>query len=175
VAATEDTIWQVPAYLPYLQPPLTDQAIAAAEAQLGHPLPNQYLNLLKKQNGGYIRCSLPELPHFLIAGIGPNFPNLTEFDSDAVQESVSFQLDGLVPFDGDGHWHVCLDYRNDQRTPSITYVDIDSDHELAIADSFSTYLALLSVTRLASGEAVQEFAGSGVERNSMPLQQAFWR
>jgi hypothetical protein len=31
VAATADTVWAVPAYLPYLQPPLTAQAVASAE------------------------------------------------------------------------------------------------------------------------------------------------
>jgi hypothetical protein len=111
MAATADTIWRVPAYLPYLQPPLTDEAVAAAEKAIGFELPAEYLHLLRKQNGGYIRYSLPENVHNTIAGIGPHFPSLTEFDWDQCQESVSFPLRGLVPFDGDGHWHLCLDYR----------------------------------------------------------------
>jgi len=146
VLATAETIWQVPAYLPYLQPPLTNQVIEAAEGQLGHKLPGEYLNLLEKQNGGYIRFSLPKLPHNVIAGIGPNFPSLTGFDWEECRDYVSVPLDGLVPFDGDGHWHLCLDYRRNQQTPSITYVDIESDRELAIADSFGSYLCLLSVS-----------------------------
>ena len=63
MAATSETIWQVPAYLPYLQPPLTDAAVAAAEAAIGYKLPPDYLNLLRKQNGGYIRYSLPVASH----------------------------------------------------------------------------------------------------------------
>lgn len=55
MGATVDTIWSVPAYLPYLQPPLTDEAVASAEKELGLQLPIEYLNLLRKQNGGYIR------------------------------------------------------------------------------------------------------------------------
>src|SRR5262245_49521867 len=47
--------------LPYLQPPLTDEAVANAEEQIRHTLPAAYLALLKKQNGGYIRFSLPLL------------------------------------------------------------------------------------------------------------------
>ena len=60
MGATADTIWQVPAYLPYLQPPLTDEAVAAAEKEIGYKLPSEYLNLLRRQNGGYIRVSLLE-------------------------------------------------------------------------------------------------------------------
>ena len=48
MGATADTIWRVPAYLPYLQPPLTDKAVASAEKQIGYRLPVEFLNLLKK-------------------------------------------------------------------------------------------------------------------------------
>lgn len=72
--ATADTIWRVPAYLPYLQPPLTDEAVATAEKQIGYKLPSEYLNLLRKQNGGYIRFSLPEMVHDTIAGYRTDQP-----------------------------------------------------------------------------------------------------
>lgn len=145
MGATAETIWRVPAYLPYLQPPLTDKAIAAAEKSIGYKLPAEYLNLLRKQNGGYIRLSLPEIAHHLIAGIGPHFPSLTKFDWEEVQEYVSFPLQGLVPFDGDGHWHLCLDYRKISHSPSVTYVDIECDRESSIAESFADYLAKLRI------------------------------
>lgn len=143
--ATPDTIWQVPAYLPYLQPPLTDQSIAAAEMEIGYRLPCEYLDLIRKQNGGYIRYSLPESPHDSIAGIGPHFPSLTRFDWEDFQEHVSYPLKGLVPFDGDGHWYLCLDYRKNPQTPSITHAEIECDRETHIADSFLDYLAILRV------------------------------
>lgn len=145
MAQIADTIWQVPVYLPYVQPPLTDDAIAAAEHKLGFPLPADLLKLLRVQNGGYIRLSLPDLLHDTIAGIGPYFPSLTDFDWDECQEYVSYPLNGLVPFDGDGHWHLCLDYRNNSTSPSVTYIDTECDHQTEIASSFSDYLALLRV------------------------------
>jgi hypothetical protein len=145
VGATADTIWQVPAYLPYLQPPLTDRAIASAEKAIGHKLPDEFLNLLRKQNGGYIRYSLPEMVHDSIAGIGPHYPSLTRFDWEEAQEVVSFPLQGLVPFDGDGHWHLCLDYRDNSRVPAVTYADIECDQQERIADSFAEYLAMLKL------------------------------
>ncbi len=32
-------------------------------AEIGHKLPAEYVALLKKQNGGYIRFSLPDMAH----------------------------------------------------------------------------------------------------------------
>lgn len=82
MGANAETIWRVPAYLPYLQPPLADEVVALAEKEIGYKLPEEYLNLLRKQNGGYIRFSLPEKVHDTIAGIGPYYPSLTKFDWD---------------------------------------------------------------------------------------------
>jgi hypothetical protein len=124
---------------------LTDAAVASAEKEIGYKLPSEYLNLLRKQNGGYIRFSLPEMVHDTIAGIGPYFPSLTEFDWDECQEQVSYPLQGLVPFDGDGHWHLCLDYRKSARAPAITFADIECDGETHVADSFADYLAMLRI------------------------------
>ena len=140
-----DDIWRVPAYLPYLQPHLSDDAIVSAEEIFGSPLPEELLALLRKQNGGYIRFSLPEMVHDSIAGIGPHYPSLLHFNWDEVQQYVSFPLQGLVPFDGDGHWHLCLDYRTAQAQPSITYVDVECDSQRPIAGSFSEYLSMLTL------------------------------
>jgi hypothetical protein len=145
VRATSAAIWRIPAYLPYLQPPLTDDAVAAAEKELGYRLPTEYLDLLRIQNGGYIRFSLPGMVHDSIAGIGPHFPSLTGFSRDEWQEYVSYPLQGLVPFDGDGHWHLCLDYRKNRAVPAITYADIECDSESHVADSFADYLGMLRI------------------------------
>ncbi|GHC14164.1 SMI1/KNR4 family protein [Cerasicoccus arenae] len=143
--ASPKTIWRVPVYLPYLQPDLTDEAISEAERKIGHPLPSSFIALLREQNGGYIRYSLEDLPHEQIYGIGSNFPSLTDFDWEDDQEYVGFQLAGLVPFDGDGHWHLCLDYRRDPKVPSVSYIDIECDNEQEIANSFEEYLDLLEI------------------------------
>ena len=145
MGATADTIWQIPAYLPYVQPPLTEEIVASAEKEIGYKLPTAYLNLLKTQNGGYIRFVLPEMVHRSIAGIGPHYRSLTRFDLDDCQEQVSYPLQGLVPFDGDGHWFLCLDYRRDPDTPAVTYADIELDRESRVADTFADYLALLQL------------------------------
>ncbi|MFO0936321.1 MAG: SMI1/KNR4 family protein [Gemmataceae bacterium] len=154
VSATADTIWRVPAYLPYLQPPPSVDVIALAEKEIGYRLPEEYLDLIRKQNGGYIRYKLPESPHDTIAGIGPYFPSLTRFDWKEIQGHVSYCLEGLVPFDGDGHWYLCLDYRNNAEMPRITFVDIECDKESNVADSFVDYLDRLQLN--VGGEFVHE-------------------
>jgi len=143
--ASSKNIWGVPVYLPYLQPKLTEKRILSAEKKLGYKLPKAFLDLLTIQNGGYIRFSLPDNPHSMIYGIGPNFPSLLGSDLEEVQEYVSFPLEGLIPFDGDGHWHLCLDYRKNPKSPSVTYIDIECDNQKSIAKSFADYLKLLVI------------------------------
>src|SRR5262245_12479401 len=134
-----DTVWRRPVFLPYLQPPLTLQDIQDAERTIGHQLPPAYLDILRVQNGGYIRCMLPDCCHDTIAGLGPHFPRITVFGDDSA-DYCSLNLNGLVGIDGDGHWFLCLDYRKGRKEPSIAYVDVETDHEKNIADSFEHYL-----------------------------------
>jgi hypothetical protein len=156
--ATPRNIWQVPAYLPFLQPPLTDEMVAEAQAKIGHPLPREYLELLAVQNGGYIGYRLPDRLNEMIAGIGPNFPSLTDVQWDQAQEVVSFPLDGLFPFDGDGHWNLCLDYRKDPANPCVSYVDVEVDSQSRVAATFADYLAKLK-PHVRDDEYVVEGAG----------------
>lgn len=139
---TPESIWRAPAYLPYLQPKITPQLIRAAEQEIGFELPKEYLALLDVQNGGYIRYCLADSVHEMISGIGPHFPSITGFDWEGAKECVSFSLDGLVPFDGDGHWYLCLDCRKNTK-PCVSHVDIECDSESMIANSFEEYLRLL--------------------------------
>lgn len=141
--ANARNIWDMPAFLPYVQPPLTNAAVRGAEKKIGYKLPKELIELLEVQNGGYLRFRLPESCNEIIAGIGPHFPSLTDFDWDEVRDWVSYELDGLVPFDGDGHWHLCLDYRQNSNEPAVTYVDIECDSQEPIAASFAEFLTLL--------------------------------
>src|SRR5258708_37089151 len=99
--------WRVPVYLPYLQPPLTDMAVAEAEGRLGVRLPLAYVAALRVQNGGYLRrTSHPSgyAPVDCLAGIGPRFPSLLERDWSEVKqymhdESITTpaRIDELIP------------------------------------------------------------------------------
>lgn len=138
-----ESIWQKPIYLPYLQPKLTDEILAKAELELRYKLPKELIELLKIQNGGYIRKTLEESLNEKIYGIGPHFPSLTDVDWTDYKDWVSFELEGLIPFDGDGHWHICLDYRKNNSNPQVTHISPESDSQRLIAETFSEYLSQL--------------------------------
>lgn len=146
ITPTPETIWMRPAYLPYVHPPLTDEALASVESQFGVTLPDDFVALLRVQNGGPIRFTFPNAVGDLIAGIGDSFPSITYYDElwDN-QEYVDFPLDGLVPFDGDGHWYNCLDFRNDTKNPEVTFIDVECNAQRRIGSSFANYLSQLEL------------------------------
>ena len=141
--------WDVPAFLDYVQPPLTDAVIAAAEKQLGVRLPATYLALLREQNGGYLRASWPGSVSRTLFGIGPGFASITRDGAWWRPKNASEGAwapaapDLLIPFDGDGHWDVCFDYRAHgvSHEPAVTFVDNECEREETIAESFAEYLA----------------------------------
>lgn len=138
-------LWSIPKYLPYVQPELTDEVLENAEKQIGFKLPKELVEILKIQNGGYVRYKLPESPQEKIMGIGPYFPSLTNFDWEEYEEDVSFEVNGLVPIDGDGHWYICLDYRENKQNPKVSWIDFECDNQEEIAESFAEYLELLEL------------------------------
>lgn len=139
------TIWQVPAYLPYVQTKLTDDVLAAAEKKIGARLPNEYVELLQIQNGGYIRFTFLDGLSGQIYGVGQKFPNLLDDLWLVYREYMTIDLEGLYPFDGDGHWHLCLDYRGNNVEPQVTWISTESDTEKVIASSFAKYLEQLTL------------------------------
>lgn len=145
VTGAQPSIWSVPVYLPYLQPPLTESAIRRIEEKLGLKLPAPYLALLCEQNGGYVRRTLPETGHSMIWGIGPRFPSIGgKWYEDFEDEDVWLPSDpsSLVPFDGDGHWYLALDFRPNgpTREPAVAYLDLECEVDQGVADDFSAFL-----------------------------------
>jgi hypothetical protein len=140
------TLWQVPAFLEYVHPPLTGRVVADAERLLGVSLPAEYLAALRLQNGGYIRYALGESMHECIWGIGPEFPTILGHEWDDYGEEIARTCARLIPFDGDGHWYLCFDYRASSSEPAIVLVDCESVdvQPEAVAPSFAQYLSLLT-------------------------------
>jgi SMI1-KNR4 cell-wall len=154
------TIWQVPVYLPYLQPVLADGILKDAESKIGYNLPIEYIELLRVQNGGYIRFTIEETGHHQIFGIGPHYPSITDMDLNDFEGCVSYEIKGLVPFDGDGHWYLCFDYRNNKTEPEIIFIDTELDREKTIAKNFKEYLSQL----------VLESGGNFIIETELPIQ-----
>lgn len=142
-------LWDAPAYLEYVQPELDDETLREAERSLGVKLPAAYVALLREQNGGYIRgeCGVSRI----LRGIGPQYPSLTENSAwwkpgEASEDDwAPPRPELLIPFDGDGHWDMCLDYREQgpRRAPCVTLVSCESEHEEVVAPSFYEYLLKL--------------------------------
>lgn len=154
-------VWQRPPYEPYVQAPLTDALLEAIEQELGVRLPDGYVALLRHQNGGHLQVRFPEdrdynVTHSIIRGIGTNFPRLTKdawWHDEEDFEPIPAGAQWLIPFDGDGHWDLCLDYRQSptdstglRTDPAVVVIDTekpDPDIESFVADSFETYLGQL--------------------------------
>lgn len=140
--------WAVPAYLPYVQPALTDDALRSAERSLGLSLPKTYVAALREQNGGYLRYGFRGYAAHDLWGIGPRFPSILtgsiakrHADDDGWMPKGA---DALVPFVGDGHWYLCFDVRQrDPGEPLITYVDLECASTKKVADTFEELVATL--------------------------------
>jgi len=145
IKPTPETIWTRPAYLPYVQKPLTDAMVRQAESKLGCVLPSLFLDVLRVQNGGPIRFSIPDSVGDQIYGIGPFFPTITDTSFHDHQQYVDFSLEGLVPFDGDGHWYHCLDYRGTGSEPAVSYIDVECNSENRVSDSFAEFLQMMEL------------------------------
>lgn len=154
-------VWTAPPYESSLQPPLTDELLDATERDLGVRLPESLVALLWGQNGGYLRIRFPEdrdyaTTHDMIRGIGAKSPRL---EKDAWWHDPDWgpprptEAEWLIPFDGNGHWDLCLDYRRSStdptglRThPAVVVIDTEAREpnvESFVAASFDEYLAQL--------------------------------
>ena len=116
--------------------PLTDEALAAAEQQLGRTLPPELVELLRVQNGGRVaaefsRIPAAEVPFEDMQGIGPGgIPRAMD---------PEYEPEELVPLTGDGHWWIALDYRAGDE-PAVTWYDIEVERDVRLAPDFRTFL-----------------------------------
>jgi hypothetical protein len=168
--------WRVPALLDCVQPALTDEAVRAAEAELGVKLPEAYVELLRQQNGGYLRATWPASYAQMLRGIGSTSPSLT-LDPTAwrlANRPASCWTPAkpalLIPFDGEDHWAFCFDYRKrgPLAEPGITCVDAECEVEEPVAKNFLAFLAGL-VDRHADSTRI--FGGTTAESVARALAQ----
>lgn len=152
--------WTQPPYEPYQKRPLSEAALSAFEGQHRVRLPTTMVTLLRAQNGGYTDWTFrfatdsPNVVHRMLRGIGQGFPAL---EQQAWWQTPEGEQDWrprdpllLIPFDGDGHWDLCLDYRGSAADrdghaidPGVTVIDGELEQEEAVSPSFDGYLARL--------------------------------
>ncbi|MDX9971586.1 MAG: SMI1/KNR4 family protein [FCB group bacterium] len=136
----------------YDHPPLTDEMVRMAEERLRVRLPEEYLALLRIQNGGYTRgfvypTSQPttwasdHVPLDDLAGIvhtSLHYTPLNVLSTEYLTEEWGLPPH-LVLLSGDGHWWIALDYRKGP-VPSVAWLDTEREQDLQIAPNFAVFL-----------------------------------
>lgn len=147
-------IWNDTPDDPNRLPALTDDVLTEVEGRLGVKLPDDYLEALRIQNGGYVEQR--DLPITWngqddialvdsIAGIGLN-KGLIE--SKALLKEWGVEDEQLIAFAGDGHFFLAFDYR-EGATPKIAYIDTDTEEIDVLFDSFSQFSEALTTVDMA--------------------------
>ncbi|WP_121663753.1 SMI1/KNR4 family protein [Metabacillus litoralis] len=131
----------------YRLEPLTDAMVKEAEDKLNVKLPDSYINILKEQNGGYIKfdsfpCSTPtswaddhvNVDH--IFGIGKENSIL---DSEYLINEWDLPTN-IVLISGSGHSWIALDYRETRENPPVIFIDVDDEKIVELAANFDLFL-----------------------------------
>ncbi|WP_270181261.1 SMI1/KNR4 family protein [Alkalihalobacillus sp. CinArs1] len=128
----------------YKLKPITERKMDRYEKKINRGLPESYKELVLKQNGGYIKQNAVKtaddtylaIDH--IYGIGR--PGLLD-SLDVIKEWGL--KDNIILFSGDGNDWFAFDYSID--TPTIIYIEGESNEVIKVASSFDEFLTKLSV------------------------------
>lgn len=152
-------------------PPLTDEMVSRAEARLGYKLPESYLRLVRRRNGGSPRrgCfpmpgAVPRTDGYIgvlaILGIGGEFGIDSEpSGSREMIDLWGYPREGVVVCQTDSFPHdaLMLDYSEcgPRGEPRVVYVDTEADEPLvaAVAPDFETFVRGLVDCGEAGGRA----------------------
>lgn len=146
----------------YLQNPehVTEELVQEVERLLSVKLPEAYVDLMKRHNGGYIPEHLvrieapvpPALADYLEDGF-VSVGSIRGINSDPQSElsiaGTTYLIEewdlpkGLVLLDGDGHTWIALDYRQAETNPPVVFLISDGGHHLNIASDFEDFIARL--------------------------------
>ncbi len=143
-----NSIWQKDNEYGKLEP-LSDEAVKIAEETLNIKLPISYINILKQQNGGYIKFNAhpTDVPtswadnhvnvdHLFGIGLGKEKGIL---DSEYLIKEWGLPKN-VVILAGDGHSWIALDYRKRKAEPSVIYIDVEENQVIRLAKSFEEFI-----------------------------------
>lgn len=131
-------------------PNLTVEMIEIAERRLHIKLPESYINLLKKMNGGYTKGfafpmnNISWSNHILLDSLnGIVIDDGIETTLNVFQTEYMTKEWGLpekqVLLCGDGHTWITLDYR-ENNNPCVRWLDVESGEDVLVAESFDKFL-----------------------------------
>lgn len=170
-------IWNDTPDDPNRLPTLTEDVLNEVETRLGVKLPDDYLDALRTQNGGYIeQRDLPIIWNGQkdialvdsISGVGLHNGLI---ESKALLTEWGVEDDRLIAFAGDGHFFLAFDYR-DGSDPNIAFIDTDTEQIDILFDSFQQFAEALTtvdmemyaevmpepITGMADGEPLLDYA-----------------
>ncbi len=148
-----ESIWQVDNDYGKLEP-LLDEMVEKAEKKLNIVLPKSYINILKQQNGGYIKFNAypsnsptswaddhVNVDHLFGIGMGEEKGIL---ESEYLIEEWDLPKK-VVLISGDGHSWIALDYRQTKAEPPVIFIDVDDEQIIELAPNFEAFLNGLTV------------------------------
>lgn len=135
----------------FVHRPLSTDAVRSVHAKLGVTLPEEFVRLLRSQNGGAINREFSAFPaptptswapdHVPFTecfGIGDGFGSITQ--SPELNEEWG-QPRELVLLSGDGHWWIALDYRGaPDGDPAVVWYDNEVGEDVRLASSFREFI-----------------------------------
>ncbi|MFC0560852.1 SMI1/KNR4 family protein [Halalkalibacter alkalisediminis] len=133
----------------YKLPQISETNIKKAIDLLGVKLPDEYINLIKEQNGGrtYLNSYPVNFPNVwsdnhirldFMYGIGTNEGIL---DNETLKTEWGLPSEFIL-LSGDGHTWIAFDYENGNE-PKIVYYDVDEGRKRVIANSFAEFVSNL--------------------------------
>jgi hypothetical protein len=147
----------------YKLEPLTDEMVKEAEEKLKIKLPQSYINILKEQNGGYIK--LDSYPSEVPTSLADNHINVDHIlgigEKNSILESEYLIEEwglpnNIVLISGSGHSWIALDYRDTKEEPPIIYIDVESEQIIRLAPDFGSFLNGLFVDETESEDDYYE-------------------
>jgi hypothetical protein len=142
----EKSIWQKDNEYYKLQP-LTNDMIKKAEEKLKIRLPHSYINILKEQNGGYIKFD--SYPTKVSTSWSHNHINVDHIlgigEENGILESEYLIEEWGLPnnvvlISGSGHSWIALDYRNTRIEPPVIFIDVEFEQIIELAPNCDSFL-----------------------------------
>lgn len=144
----------------YAQEPLTESALHRFEAELGHALPSSYVELCKKQNGGWIRRDGWLTAIYGIAGDEEKIFGIKGVYDQLTMNSILPKT--LLPFgetQSAGHDFYCMDFSSvdENGEPRILLVDTEGSISASfVAESFEKFINMVyNGEEIVQGEKVE--------------------